>query len=64
VPVIDCSAPVTSAPAPAGPAEPPVDPPLAVTGPDQAVPLTLFGSFAVVAGAVLLVVSRRRKVGA
>lgn len=65
VPAIVCSAPpITSAPAPAGPAEAPVDPPLAVTGPDQVVPLTLFGSFAVVAGAVLLVVSRRRKVGA
>lgn len=67
VPAIDCApAPSSSptVPAPAGPAETPVDPPLAVTGPDQAVPLTLLGSFAVVAGAVLLVVSRRRKVGA
>lgn len=65
VPAIDC-APASSptVPAPAGPAEAPVDPPLAVTGPDQAVPLTLFGSFALLAGAVLLVVTRRRKVGA
>lgn len=73
VPAIDCTTtpPVTSAPeptvptapAPAGP-EAPADPPLAVTGPDQAVPLSLFGSFAVLAGAVLLFVSRRRKVGA
>jgi hypothetical protein len=71
VPAIECATTPPSTPAPpvpAGPAEapvdPPVDPPLAVTGPDQAVPLTLFGSFAVVAGAVLLLVSRRRKVGA
>lgn len=68
VPAIDCTttpAPTPSEPAPAGPAETPVaDPPLAATGPDQAVPLTLFGSFAVLAGAVLLFVSRRRKVGA
>ncbi|MET9626804.1 LPXTG cell wall anchor domain-containing protein [Lentzea sp. NPDC006480] len=67
VPAIECTttpAPATSVPAPAGPAEAPVDPPLAATGPDQAVPLTLFGSFAVVVGAVLLLVSRRRKVGA
>jgi hypothetical protein len=69
VPAIDCTttpSPSPAAPAPAGPEAPvdPVDPPLAVTGPDQAVPLTLFGSFAVVAGAVLLLVSRRRKVGA
>ena len=69
VPAIDCATPTSStppsapAPAPAGP-EVPADPPLAVTGPDQAVPLTLFGSFAVVAGAVLLFVSRRRKGGA
>lgn len=71
VPAIDCTAPPSSTPpsstsppvpAPAGPA--PADPPLAATGPEQAVPLTLFGSFAVVAGAVLLLVSRRRKVGA
>lgn len=72
VPAIDCTTapPTTSVepappagPAPAGP-ETPADPPLAATGPDQAVPLTVFGSFAVLAGAVLLVVSRRRKVGA
>ncbi|MGI5502556.1 LPXTG cell wall anchor domain-containing protein [Lentzea sp. CA-135723] len=71
VPAIDCAVtppsssapPVSPVPAPAGP-EAPVDPPLAVTGPDQAVPLTLFGSFAVLAGAALLFVSRRRKVGA
>ncbi|WP_052684380.1 LPXTG cell wall anchor domain-containing protein [Lentzea aerocolonigenes] len=70
VPAIECATtpPSTppsaepSVPAPAGPA--PVDPPLAATGPDQAVPLTLFGSFAVVLGAALLFVSRRRKVGA
>ncbi|MFS8102322.1 terpene cyclase/mutase family protein [Lentzea alba] len=65
VPAIDCTttpSPSPSEPAPAGPA--PVDPPLAVTGPDQVVPLTLFGSLAVVTGAVLLLVSRRRKVGA
>ncbi|GAB2858035.1 LPXTG cell wall anchor domain-containing protein [Lentzea nigeriaca] len=67
VPAVDCATPAStppssSAPAPAGPV--PVDPPLAATGPDQAVPLTLFGSFAVVAGAVLVFVSRRRKVGA
>ncbi|HEX8870864.1 MAG TPA: prenyltransferase/squalene oxidase repeat-containing protein, partial [Lentzea sp.] len=68
VPAIDCAttpspepSAVPSAPLPAGPAEAPVDPPLAVTGPDQAVPLTLFGSFAVLAGAVLVLVSRRRK---
>lgn len=67
VPAIDCTTPPPSPepPAPGGPAETPVvDPPLAVTGPDQAVPLTLFGSFAVLAGAVLVFVSRRRKVGA
>lgn len=73
VPSIDCTTTTTppptatttpEAPAPGGPAETPADPPLAVTGPDQAVPLTLFGSFAVLAGAVLLLVSRRRKGGA
>lgn len=73
VSAIDCATtpPVTTTtavpvpvPAPGGPAEAPADPPLAVTGPDQAVPLTLFGSFAVLAGAVLLLVSRRRKGGA
>ncbi|MET9227320.1 LPXTG cell wall anchor domain-containing protein [Lentzea sp. NPDC003310] len=70
VPAIDCTAtpPTTTTtvpvPAPGGAAETPVDPPLAVTGPDQAVPLTLAGSFAVLAGAVLLFVSRRRKAGA
>ncbi|GGU25241.1 LPXTG cell wall anchor domain-containing protein [Lentzea flava] len=73
VPAIDCAPPAStppssSAPAPAGPAPAapaaPADPPLAATGPDQAVPLTLFGSFAVLAGAVLVFVSRRRKVGA
>ncbi|MDX8032858.1 prenyltransferase/squalene oxidase repeat-containing protein [Lentzea sp. BCCO 10_0856] len=66
VPAIDCTttpSPSPTVPAPAGPGTP-ADPPLAVTGPDQVVPLTLFGSFAVLAGAVLLVVSRRRKVGA
>lgn len=67
VPAIDCtpappSTVPSSVPAPAGPA--PVGPPLAATGPDQVVPLTLFGSFAVLAGAVLLVAARRRKVGA
>ncbi|GHH47329.1 hypothetical protein GCM10017774_51400 [Lentzea cavernae] len=51
------------APAPAGPDTPAV-PPLAATGPGQAVPLTLLGSSTVLAGAVLLLVSRRRKVGA
>lgn len=66
VPAIDCTTPAPPAPpssaGPAGPAEPPVvDPPLAATGPDQAVPLTLFGSFAVLAGAALVFVSRRRK---
>ncbi|ANZ35792.1 hypothetical protein BBK82_06530 [Lentzea guizhouensis] len=73
VPAIDCAAPpsvpttpapTTPAPAPGGPEEAPVDPPLAATGPDQAVPLTLFGSVAVLAGAVLVLVTRRRKVGA
>jgi LPXTG-motif cell wall-anchored protein len=71
VPAIECtttppSSPSAPAPAgPAGPVETPVaDPPLAATGPDHAVPLTLFGSFAVLAGAVLVFVSRRRKVGA
>ncbi|NUT48931.1 MAG: LPXTG cell wall anchor domain-containing protein [Saccharothrix sp.] len=64
VPAINCTTPAPSQPAaPAAPAESPVvDPPLAATGPDQAVPLTLFGSFAVLAGAVLVFVSRRRKV--
>ncbi len=57
------SSPVPTVPAPAGPAAP-VDPPLAATGPDQAVPLTLLGFAAVLAGAVLVLVSRRRKVGA
>jgi LPXTG-motif cell wall-anchored protein len=68
VPAVDCTttpAPApSSAPAPAGPAQTPADPPLAATGPEQTVPLTLFGSFAVLAGAVLVAVSRRRKVGA
>ena len=73
VPAIDCTttpspspspSPSSEAPAPGGPAQPPVDPPLAATGPGRTVPLTLFGSFAVLTGAVLLVVSRRRKVGA
>ncbi|HEX7307536.1 LPXTG cell wall anchor domain-containing protein [Lentzea sp.] len=74
VPAIDCTTtppssttPEPTVPAPAGPEAPvtqPVAPPLAATGPDQAVPLTLAGSFAVLAGAVLLVVSRRRKGGA
>ncbi|MFI6097948.1 prenyltransferase/squalene oxidase repeat-containing protein [Lentzea sp. NPDC051213] len=70
VPALDCTTPPspspepTAPPAPAGPEQVPADPPLAVTGPDQAGPLTLFGSFAVIAGAVLLFVSRRRKVGA
>lgn len=65
VPAIECAPtpPISSAPAPAGP-EIPADPPLAVTGPDQAVPMTLFGSFAVVAGAALVFFARRRKVGA
>ncbi|USX48914.1 prenyltransferase/squalene oxidase repeat-containing protein [Lentzea sp. HUAS12] len=74
VPAIDCTtAPPTSSspspspeptvPAPAGP-ETPADPPLAATGPEQAVPLSLFGSFAVLAGAALVLVSRRRKGGA
>lgn len=69
VPAIECTTTPPSSPSvpagPAGPAETPVaDPPLAATGPDHAVPLTLFGSFAVLAGAVLVFVSRRRKAGA
>jgi LPXTG-motif cell wall-anchored protein len=59
--------PTTPAPAgPVAPADPPLatTPPLAATGPEQAVPMALFGSFAVLAGAVLLLVSRRRKGGA
>ncbi|MEU7480784.1 LPXTG cell wall anchor domain-containing protein [Lentzea sp. NPDC042327] len=62
-PVTTSSTATPVAPAPAGPT-PPATQRLAATGPEEAVALTLLGSSALLAGAVLVLVSRRRKVGA